>query len=482
MTCNFYTTGKVSPQDQQTKATITVTDPNANRFSTSIDRVAVKVWSDSDKNGVEITAYETDVNSGIFKGTVTITLSQSTQDFIHVTDGDTLSAKYAATTPWSPDMTNRGITTTSFIGMTCPPPERVLVSGINLTDNEGNEQKTILANKQIQIGSRLSNITIRNQTFAYIVQIVDKDKNVESLSSVSGLLLPSQTFSPSVSWTPLKTGSYTVQIFVWQSINNPNSLSPPVLTDLTVLPSLSDYARSAVGNTADTQCQSGYELVVRSSNNSTVCASPDSSQKLIDRGWGHIAVSNSSLMHTGNACGQFYAAPDDPRDLRAVPVLLMNSNSTACVRLSFTIVSNYNDCNGPTCPEMFRPDSILHISNVYYITNGNSYSITPARDYTSSFKITVTPETIDLANYPIGSTFAVTYIIRPLSNATGFYDQSIPKIVCESYPLAVGYTANQVNSSDFSYINSANPPCPAGLYSLTGVEIAGMNYTEMKLP
>src|SRR5438132_8913080 len=78
MSCDFYTTGKISAQTPEfTKATITVTDPSANKFSTSIDRVTVYVWSDSDRKGMEITAYETEVNSGIFKGTVTISEGQS---------------------------------------------------------------------------------------------------------------------------------------------------------------------------------------------------------------------------------------------------------------------------------------------------------------------------------------------------------------------------------------------------------------------
>jgi len=286
MSCNFYNTGKISAQDQAPKkATIIVTDPDANKFSTSIDRVTVNVWSDSDKKGIEITAYETAVNSGIFKGTVTISEGQSTQDTIHVSDGDTLWARYASTTPWSLDTTNHGVITTAFVGASCPPLERVSVSGIQVVDKEGNEQKIILAGKQIQIRSELANPTIRNQTFAYIVQIWDKDKITESFSWLSGMLLPSQRFSPGVSWTPYKAGNYTVNVFAWQSINNPNALSPPISTDLAVWPSLSAYTRSTIRNSENLQCQSGYELVIKSSNNSPACVKPQTAQKLVERGW-----------------------------------------------------------------------------------------------------------------------------------------------------------------------------------------------------
>ncbi|MDE1729056.1 MAG: hypothetical protein KGH81_07775, partial [Thaumarchaeota archaeon] len=60
MTCSPYSTGIISEQGPDySKATITVTDPAANKYSTSIDQIAVHVWSDSDKKGIEITAYET---------------------------------------------------------------------------------------------------------------------------------------------------------------------------------------------------------------------------------------------------------------------------------------------------------------------------------------------------------------------------------------------------------------------------------------
>lgn len=295
MNCNYYDTGKISAQDQaQKKAIITVTDPSADKSSTAIDRVTIFVWSDSDKKGIEITAYETEVNSGIFKGTVTISEGQSTQGVIHVSDGDALWAKYAGTTPWTPDTTNSGITATVFVGALCAPLERVPAFGIKISDSNGNELKTVLAGKQIQIGSNLSNPTIRNQNFTYIVQIYDKDdNNPESLSWLSGVLLPSKTLSPAVSWTPPRAGSYTVQVFVWQSISNPNSLSPPLSTNLIVLPGSSTYGSSAT-SVENIRCYLGYEPVIKPSNNSAVCVTSQTAQKLVERGWRMVNILSSN--------------------------------------------------------------------------------------------------------------------------------------------------------------------------------------------
>ena len=299
MTCDFYNTGKISAQDQeQTKVTVTVTDPNANKFNTSIDRVTVHVWSDSDQKGVEITAYETNVNSGIFKGTITISDGQTTQDAIHVSEGDTLSARYPSTIPWSVNAANHGIVTTAFIGMSCPPFERVPASSIRILDNMGNNHNVIAVDQQVMITSDIVNPTTTNQNFTYIVQIQDKNGSTASLAWLSGTMLSKQAFSPSVSWTPSKVGNYVVNAFVWESLVNPNALSPPLYADLTVLHSSSIYEKSITGNVENLHCKLGFDLVIKPSNNSPACVTPSTAQKLVERGWSkeisHTTSTNST--------------------------------------------------------------------------------------------------------------------------------------------------------------------------------------------
>lgn len=182
-----------------------------------------------------------------------------------------------------------------------------------------------------------------------------------------------------------------------------------------------------------------------------------------------------------NDCGKFYIIPENHTSLNTAPVLLMKSNSTACARLTFTIMSNYKDCNGANCQRVSQLAPVLFIRNLHYEKNDGSFSITPGKDYTNSFNIITEPDSIDLENYPIGANFTATYVIKPLPNATGFYDQSIPRLVCEHYPLAVGYAADQINASDFSYIDPLNPPCVSSVSMLTKVEVSGMDYKEVTL-
>ena len=232
----------------------------------------------------------------------------------------------------------------------------------------------------------------------------------------------------------------------------------------------------------DVACKKGLNLVLNAEDGSPACVKPDTAQKLIQRGWESSLLVSTTNTLSKNACGQFYVAPDNQHDSRVTPALLMGTNSTACVRLTFTIVSNYKDCNGFTCQNMIELGSTLHVGNLHYEKHDNMFSISSGKDYTSSFVITTIPDAVNLENYPVGANFTVIYIIKPLANATGFYDQSIPKLACERYPLAVGYAADQVNASDFDYIDPLNPPCVSGVYTLTEVEIAGMGYKEVALP
>ena len=89
-------------------------------------------------------------------------------------------------------------------------------------------------NKQVQITSDVTNNQDKTQSFAYLVQIQNHDEVVVSLSWLTGSLDPGQSLNPSQSWTPTSPGNYTAQIFVWNSLNNPDALSVPLNMMITV--------------------------------------------------------------------------------------------------------------------------------------------------------------------------------------------------------------------------------------------------------
>lgn len=94
---------------------------------------------------------------------------------------------------------------------------------------------TTKVGKQVQITTDVTNGQDRAQPFAYIVQIQNQDGIVYSLSWITGTLDAGQSLSPSQSWMPTTPGTYTAQIFVWASVNNPDALSPPLVMKIVVM-------------------------------------------------------------------------------------------------------------------------------------------------------------------------------------------------------------------------------------------------------
>ncbi len=97
------------------------------------------------------------------------------------------------------------------------------------------DEGKVTIDEQVMIMADLSNAQDRDQKFAYIVQIRDENDVVISLSWLTGSLTPRQTFSPGLSWTPASPGIYTIQIFVWDSVNNPDALTVPLLLSVDVV-------------------------------------------------------------------------------------------------------------------------------------------------------------------------------------------------------------------------------------------------------
>lgn len=93
----------------------------------------------------------------------------------------------------------------------------------------------VLVDHQVQITVDLTNNQKRDRPFAYLVQIQNKDGVTISLSWIAGSLEPGQSMNPSQSWTPTEIGRCNAQIFVWESVDNPDALSTPMAITIIVV-------------------------------------------------------------------------------------------------------------------------------------------------------------------------------------------------------------------------------------------------------
>jgi hypothetical protein len=216
---------------------VRVIDPDMNLNPESVDNFSVDTWSDSDAGGIDLTVTETNEATGIFEGTVFFTTTdESSGHRLRVAEGDTVTANYQDNTLPNPYTTadELDVSATSLIGTIVPPLERAPAANLRTVDAFGNSLTTVSVDQQVQLTADLANGQDREQAFAYLVQIQDGNGVTVSLAWITGSLSAGQSFSPALSWIPTEAGTYTATAFVWESVDNPTALSPPVSTTIIV--------------------------------------------------------------------------------------------------------------------------------------------------------------------------------------------------------------------------------------------------------
>ena len=214
-----------------------IIDPDMNLNPEAVDNLDVNIASHTDASGITLTVTETNEATGIFEGTVFFTTTGGSSGHrLRVSEGDTVTADYADGTLPLPYTTNDSvsITSTTIIGTIVPPLERAPATNLRIVDTFGSSIDAVSVDQQVQITADLSSGQDKDQDFAYLIQIQNSDGVTVSLSWIAGALSSGQSFSPSGSWTPTSAGTYTVTAFVWESIDNPTALSPPLSIDVSV--------------------------------------------------------------------------------------------------------------------------------------------------------------------------------------------------------------------------------------------------------
>jgi len=160
-------------------------------------------------------------------------------------------------------------------------------------------------------------------------------------------------------------------------------------------------------------------------------------------------------------------------NISTVPVLLMHPSSTAYICVTYESAWGGNATKYTTQDSStYRFGLLIHS---YQCDSGAAAGCTGGWSIVlnHNFQISATPNLIQ----PVPETNFVTvvYTVQALSNSTGFYE-SAPFDYCNSMPMAVGYTASQVNASDFGGF-SLGLGCIYVPFIPSSVSIGGMNVT-----
>ena len=236
----WYTTATLSfDKDTYTMddtATITLTEPDKNASPDLKESVSITVYSDSDPAGITLSLLETDVDSGVFEGTLSFTSGASTGTMLKAATGDTITAIYTDDTPYEyPEVSAKKITATATIGAAVVVPTLPITAGApSLVDETGAPVETPTAGTMVLVSTTLENTATVDQEMLYIVQIKDETGKVVYMSYISGTVPAGMSYTFGLPWTPEEAGSYTIEIFAWKSWTEPTPLSEVSSSTVTV--------------------------------------------------------------------------------------------------------------------------------------------------------------------------------------------------------------------------------------------------------
>jgi hypothetical protein len=163
-------------------------------------------------------------------------------DTLFVAVGDTITATYEDPFPADIDPDDdradweKDFTATVLVGVELPPTERVPASTPETVDALGNAVASPAVNTVTVIQAEVCNDDTSSHTFTFFVQIKDANGVVLAINWIQDFTLASGACAtPGISWTPTNTGSYTIEVFVWESIASPIALSPVFSKTVTVV-------------------------------------------------------------------------------------------------------------------------------------------------------------------------------------------------------------------------------------------------------
>ncbi len=218
------------------RVTVTISDPDANRKPDVADSLTdIRVFSDSDRVGEELSALETGRDTGVFRLSFG-TSSSTTGGAITVRTGDVVTVEYTDEFPadFEEQEDDKDFTfvvpfgpSDGGIGSTTPSEPVV-------KDPSGGAVNIITPGQQVVLTTSILNNLEDELPFVGLIEVRDSQGITQFLAWQTGVLNADGRAEIGLSWTPQVQGDYQVRTFVLSNLNNPIVLSEVKTTNITV--------------------------------------------------------------------------------------------------------------------------------------------------------------------------------------------------------------------------------------------------------
>ena len=218
------------------KIIVSISDPDANQDPDIADSLRdIRVSSDSDRVGEEVSAIETGPDTGVFRMTIQ-TASSSSGGAVVVKTGDTVMLEYTDEFPadFVDQEEDKDFEFTIAIGVGNRSTDSTTVSAPVAQTPTGQPAGDINIGQQVVLSTTVVNSADGAQPFVALVEVRDSNDVTTSLAWQTGTLSAGGRADVGLSWTPNDSGNYKVRTFVISSLNNPQILSKVSESTITV--------------------------------------------------------------------------------------------------------------------------------------------------------------------------------------------------------------------------------------------------------
>ena len=224
------------------RASIRIVDPDMASGTDAPNSISVHISSDSDRDGLDITAWESLPGNGVFDADflvgATRTLPGSSD--IKTVNGDTIRAEYVDSTLPHPYRLGDRITLTAFAQVS---PDKATPASATLERAKFTE----IAIKSERTGRRpimegdaalitISTVRVHGtDPFTAIVQVHESSGVKVDLHTAVLSVGPAGAASHTFRWVPSNSGAFRVTVYLWESLEKPTPLCPASSQTLNVV-------------------------------------------------------------------------------------------------------------------------------------------------------------------------------------------------------------------------------------------------------